>query len=105
MSDMSEAPRLAPETVGHDPLGLLAGVTIRLSVEAGSAMLPLAELAMLEAGSVVALDRQVNTPLDICANGTCIARGEIVAVDGHYGIRVTELMASEKRPAGLERRT
>jgi flagellar motor switch protein FliN/FliY len=104
MSDMTEAPRLYSEPQPSDTLALLAGVSVRLSVEVGATMMPLAELAALEAGSVIALDRQVHEPLDICANGTRIARGEIVAVDGRYGIRITELVAGEQRLAGQEAR-
>ncbi len=103
MSDMSEAPRLPTNEMGSN-LDLLAGVSIRLSVEVGSTMMTLAELAGLDAGSVIALDRQINEPLDICANGAQIARGEIVAVDGRYGIRITELVAANRRLAGVEQR-
>ncbi len=105
MSDMTEAPRLHSDPPPADTLALLAGVPVRLSVEVGATMLPLAELAALEPGSVIALDRQVHEPLDICANGTRIARGEIVAVDGRYAIRITELVPGGQRLAGLEART
>jgi flagellar motor switch protein FliN len=104
MSDMSEAPRIAPQPQAQNNLDLLAGVSVRLSVEVGSTMMTLAELADLEAGSIIALDRPVNEPLDICANGARIARGEIVSVDGRYGIRITELVAANQRLAGLEQR-
>ena len=97
MSDMSEAPKIArpPKTAG--PINLLAGVSVRLTVEVGSTTMTLSELAALEAGSIIALDRKVGEPLDICANGSLVARGEIVSVDGRYGIRVTELVNAEGR--------
>jgi flagellar motor switch protein FliN len=78
---------------------------MRVSVEVGSASLPLSELMNLTEGSVVELDRQANDLLDIFANGTLIARGEVVNVDGRYGIRVTEVASAERRMAGLERRS
>lgn len=104
MSDMSEAPRRPPSApIAAQKFDLLAGVTVRLSVEVGSTMMTLAELAALDEGSVVALDRQTDEPLDICANGSRIARGEIVAVDGRYGIRITELVAEGGSYAGQGR--
>jgi flagellar motor switch protein FliN len=48
---------------------------------------------------------QAGDLLDIFANGTLIARGEVVAVEGKYGIRVADVIAADKRLAGLERRS
>lgn len=97
MSDMREAPTLGKSPKASSPVNLLAGISVRLSVEVGSTSMTLSELASLEPGNVVALDRKVGEPLDICANGSLVARGEIVSVDGRYGIRVTELVSAEGR--------
>ncbi len=85
-------------------IDLLSGVSIRVSVEVGSASLRLADLLGLAEGSIVELDRQANDLLDIFANGTLIAKGEIVAVEGRYGIRVVDVVAPDHRMAGVERR-
>ncbi|HMT41425.1 flagellar motor switch protein FliN [Sphingorhabdus sp.] len=97
MSDLSEAPKIERAPNRTSPVNLLAGISVRVSVEVGSTMMTIAELATLEAGNVVALDRKVGEPLDICANGSLVARGEIVSVDGRYGIRITELVSAEGR--------
>ncbi len=105
MSNMTEAP--AQDTVPARPdhnFDLLAGVSLRVSVEVGSASLKLSELLNLAEGSVVELDRQANDLLDIFANGTLIARGEIVTVDSRYGVRVVEIVDSDRAHSGLERR-
>jgi len=85
---------------------LLADIPVRLSVEVGSTALKLAELMDLSEGSIVELDRQSHELLDIMANGTLIAKGEVVTVNGRFGIRVLEVVAAEARlvGAGLERR-
>jgi flagellar motor switch protein FliN len=83
---------------------LLADIPVRLSVEVGSTALKLAELMDLAEGSVVELDRQSHELLDIMANGTLIAKGEVVTVNGRFGIRVVEVVAAESRFPGLERR-
>ena len=79
-------------------------MSLRISVEVGSASLTLAELLSLNEGSVIELDRQANDLLDIFANGTLVAKGEVVAVEGRYGIRVIDIVAPERGLTGLERR-
>jgi flagellar motor switch protein FliN len=104
---MTEAPNFsAPASVMSDAnFDMLAGVSLRISVEVGSASLTLAELLRLGEGSVVELDRQATDLLDIFANGTLIARGEVVAVEGKYGIRVVDVVAADRQLAGMERRS
>lgn len=109
MSDMSEAPQFEAQAVAsprpdHN-LDLLSGVSLRVSVEVGSTAITLSDLLNLGEGSVVELDRQSGDLLDIFANGTLIAKGEIVMVEGRYGIRVVDIVAADRRPAGVERRS
>lgn len=82
---------------------LLADIPVRLSVEVGSTALKLSELMDLAEGGVVELDRQSHEMLDIMANGTLIARGEVVTVNGRFGIRVVEVVAGAGA-AAVERR-
>jgi flagellar motor switch protein FliN len=113
MSDMAPIADLAPDT-GIPPasvprpdhnLDLLSGVSLRVSVEVGAASIKLADLINFAEGSVVELDRQVSDLLDIFANGTLIAKGEIVTVEGKYGIRIVDVVAADRNISGLERRT
>jgi flagellar motor switch protein FliN/FliY len=104
MSDMTEAPAFDSLAAGRN-FRLLADIPLRLSVEVGSTSLKLAELMDLSEGSVVELDRQANELLDILVNGTLIARGEVVTVGGKFGIRVVDVVATEARLSGIERRT
>jgi len=109
MSDMSEAPRLDADTQQADAglgrnMRMLADIPVRMSVEVGSTQLRLAEIMALAEGSVVQLDRQADELLDIMVNGTLVARGEVVTVNGRYGIRVIEIASAETRLLGLERR-
>jgi flagellar motor switch protein FliN/FliY len=104
MSDMSEAPnfRQLDRSVKMD---LLADVSLRVSVEVGSAALTLAALLDLKEASVIELDRQVNDPLDLLVNGTLIAKGEVVETNGRYGIRILEVAQEGGRLMGLETRS
>ena len=105
MNDLANAPSVsdiehATDLLDHN-FDLLAGVTLRVSVEVGSASLKLSDLLNMSKGSVIELDRDANALLDILANGTLIARGEVVTVDGRYGIRVAEIV---ERRTGVDRR-
>jgi flagellar motor switch protein FliN/FliY len=90
---------------GRNNFRLLQDIPLRLSVEVGSTSLRLAELMDLNAGSVVELDRQANELLDILVNGTLVAKGEVVTVNGKFGIRVVDVVATDARLSGIERRT
>lgn len=74
-------------------IGLLMHVPLHLTVELGSANLSVADVLKLGTGSIVELDRDVNHPVDLLANNRPIARGEIVALDERFGLRITELLA------------
>jgi flagellar motor switch protein FliN len=95
------------EFVSQNPetnIDLLSGVCLRVSVEVGSASIRLSDLLNLGEGSIVELDRQSNDLLDVFANGTLIAKGEIVTVEGRYGIRIAEVVSPDQRSSGIERR-
>jgi flagellar motor switch protein FliN len=76
---------------------LLQDVDVKLTVEIGSTTLTLRELLALGESSVIALDRQANELLDVFVNGTLIGRGEFVTVGDKFGVRMTELVAPDKR--------
>lgn len=84
---------------------MLAEIPLRVSVEVGSTALKLSDLMDLAEGSVVELDRQAHELLDIMVNGTLVAKGEVVTVNGRFGIRVVDVIAADARLAGIERRT
>ena len=83
---------------------MLAEIPLRVSVEVGSTALKLSELMDLAEGSVVELDRQAHELLDIMVNGTLVAKGEVVTVNGRFGIRVVDVVNADDRLAGIERR-
>lgn len=72
---------------------LLLGVPLHLSVVVGTCTMSIGEILKLGTGSVVELDRDVTQPVDLLVNDRPIARGEIVAIDEAFGLRITELAA------------
>ncbi len=76
-----------------DKLGLLMGVELDVTLRFGGKRLLLSEVLELGPGSVVELDRQVQEPADLLLDGKLIARGEVVVVEGSYGLRVLEVIS------------
>jgi flagellar motor switch protein FliN len=65
----------------------------------------LREILELGAGSVLKLDREIQDPADLLLDGRLIARGEVVVVDGNFGLRVTEVhRISASRVEGADAR-
>jgi flagellar motor switch protein FliN len=84
--------------------GLLAQIPLRLSVEIGAVSRTMQDLLALKQGAVIELDRPIDEPVDILANGTVIARGEVVNAGDHYGVRITEVIDAEAAMPRRERR-
>jgi flagellar motor switch protein FliN len=102
MDDMDTAPHIAPVAAAQDiaggvDLGLLANVSVHMTVEVGNAQITLQDLLRLNEGSVVELDRMAGDPLDILINGTQIAKGEVVVVGEKFGIRFGDIVDPKKR--------
>ncbi|MGI9659190.1 MAG: flagellar motor switch protein FliN [Gaiellaceae bacterium] len=78
-------------------LAPVADVPVELVVEIGRTKMSIGETLSLGPGSVVSLDKQTGEPVDLLVNGTPIARGEVIAVDEEFGIRLTEVLPPERR--------
>lgn len=72
-------------------------VPVELVVEIGRTKMSIGETLSLGPGSVISLDKQTGEPVDLLVNGTPIARGEVIAVDEEFGIRLTEVLPPERR--------
>jgi flagellar motor switch protein FliN/FliY len=70
-------------------------VSVRISVELGGTDMPLKEVLGLDEGSVVTLNRLTDELLDVTANGQVIARGEVVAQDGRFALRIVSIAGDE----------
>ncbi|MDP3714501.1 MAG: flagellar motor switch protein FliN [Mycobacteriales bacterium] len=81
-----------PSTGDARDLRLLAEVQVELAVELGRVKLPLRDLLSLGPGAVLELDRAADAPVDVLVNGCLVARGEVVVIDGQFGVRVTAVV-------------
>ncbi|MEL7024032.1 MAG: flagellar motor switch protein FliN [Pseudomonadota bacterium] len=78
-------------------LELVLDVQVSLSLRVGQTNITIRDLVSLAEGSVVALDRASTEPLDVMVNGTLVAHGEIVVVDGQFGVRLTDVISPAER--------
>jgi flagellar motor switch protein FliN len=94
-----------PHTVAHHdsqaaPAQPSSGcATSRVRVEMGRRTQTTGRLSALTPGSVIDLDRECDSPVDVYADGKLIALGEPVVVGGRLAVRVTEIIdtcASER---------
>lgn len=89
--------RVDPDRISMENMRLLENIDVVLTVEVGSAEIKIRDLLRLNEGSVIELDRLAGDPLDILANGTMIAKGEVVMVGERFGVRFSEIVAPEER--------
>ena len=78
-------------------LELLLDIPLKVSVILGRTKRPIKEVLSLTPGAIVELSSQVNEPVEILVNGTLIARGEVVAVNENFGVRITDIISPRER--------
>jgi flagellar motor switch protein FliN/FliY len=93
----SAAARPATLPVLSSGIELLLDVELEATLRFGCRELPLGEILDLGPGDVVQLDRNVADPVDLIVGDKIVARGEVVLVDGNFGLRVTEVAEPRKR--------
>ena len=70
----------------------LMDVGLDVKLRFGTRRMLLREVLALSAGVVVELDNTLHSPVDLLLDGRLIAQGEVVVVDGKYGLRVTDVV-------------
>jgi flagellar motor switch protein FliN len=76
---------------------LLLDVELEASLRFGCREMPLREVLEFGPGDVVELDRHASDPVDLIVGDKIVARGEVVLINGNFGLRVTEVAAPRKR--------
>jgi flagellar motor switch protein FliN len=78
-------------------LDLILDVDLPVSISFGKAELPMRDVLKLTTGSIVELNRGITDPVEVLVNHCLIARGEVVVVDGNYGVRIQEIVSRQDR--------
>lgn len=82
-------------------IDMLLDVDLEVLVELGRKNMLIKDVLKLGKGSVVELDKAAGEPLGIFVNGRKLAEGEVVVVDDHFGIRITQLAGTAERIQSL----
>ena len=89
--------RLEVATAHSRTMDLLMDVDLPVSISFGRAQLPLKDVLKLTTGSIVELNRGVNEQVEVLVNNCLVARGEVVVVEGNYGVRIQEIVSRQDR--------
>ena len=79
----------------------LLDVELDVVVRFGVTNVPLRSVVRMGVGTMIELNRAVEEPVELLVNGRQFARGEVVVVDGYYGVRITEIGAPAERALSL----
>ncbi|EGK8008551.1 flagellar motor switch protein FliY [Campylobacter lari] len=78
-------------------IGLIMDVRLPIRVRIGSKKMLLKDVLTMDIGSVIELDQLANDPLEILIGDKKIAYGEVVIVDGNFGVQITEIGSKKER--------
>ena len=92
----------APSQSYSGTMDLLLEVELPVSVSFGRAHLPLKDVIKLTTGSIVELNRSLTEPVEVIVNNCVIARGEVVVIEGNYGVRIHEIISRRERLRTLD---
>lgn len=76
-------------------------VEMDVTVRFGKTNMPLRDVVRFGVGSMIELNRTVDEPVELLVNNTPFAHGEVVVIDGYYGVRITEIGTEEERSRKL----
>ena len=80
----------APVAINGD-MTLVGHVQVSLAAQVGTVTMSIDKLFSLQSGDVIHMNEALEAPLTLMLNGRAVARGELLAVDDHFGIRIMEL--------------
>jgi flagellar motor switch protein FliN len=96
VAQAAEAARQAADAVARQGIELLLDIELEASLRFGSREMALSDLLALGPGDVVQLDRALTDPVDLIVGDKIVARGEVVLVNGNFGLQVTEVAEPRK---------
>ena len=102
-ADFDEFTETAGSGAGDSKIDMLLDVNLDITVELGRKSMLVEEILRLGKGSVIELDKLAGEPVDILVNGKKLAEGEVVVIEDHFGVRLTQLIDASARIRSLGR--
>ena len=89
----------SPTTGASSSIDILLDMSVPVTVTIGSTQVPIRRLLHLGPGSVIKLDKSVDSPMDLYLKDTKFATGSIVVVDGHFAVKIKQILGlAEMKP-------
>ena len=73
-------------------MDIVMDVKVQVTVQLGTAQLPMKEIVELSPGSQIQLKQNAKDPVSLLVNGKLIALGEVVVIDDRFGLKITEIV-------------
>lgn len=80
----------------NNNLNMIMSVPLQITVEIGRTKKPIKDILDFTSGTIVELDKQAGSQVDVFVNGKPIAKGDVVVVDDFYGVRITEVLSNNE---------
>ncbi|MDO9536564.1 MAG: flagellar motor switch phosphatase FliY [Bacillota bacterium] len=78
----------------YEKINLIKDIAVEISVILGRTRLPLKKIFSLHPGDVLSMDHYLGEPVELFANERLVARGEVVLVNGQFGVKIIEMVRS-----------
>lgn len=101
VAEFDEFDESSKKTFGENKLDFLQDLQLNVYIELGRTKMIIKDILELERGFVIELDKLASEPVDIYVNNKKIAEGEVVVIDKHFGVRITNLIQTSERLKGL----
>ena len=75
-------------------LDIVMDVKVDMTVQLGTAKLPMKEVVELSPGAQIQLKQNAKDPVSLMVNGKLIAHGEVVVINDKFGLKITEIVNS-----------
>lgn len=85
-----------------EKIDFLKDLQLNVYIELGRTKMKIQDILELERGYVIELEKLASEPVDIYVNNKKIAEGEVVVIDKHFGVRITNLINSAERLSGVQ---
>lgn len=102
VADFPEFDESSKKSFGADEkLEFLSDLNLNVYIELGRTKMEIKDILELERGYVIELEKLASEPVDVFVNNKKIAEGEVVVIDKHFGIRITNLVDTAERIKGI----
>jgi len=101
MMDSGNSDSLVVES-DRNNLEVILDIPLEITIELGRTRMVVNDLLKLAQGSVIELSKVAGETLEILANQRLVAKGEVVAVNDKYGVRLTEIVTPMERLESLK---